>query len=707
MLRTALAAATAAFIAGSAAAQSPLPEPNGGTAAYPVVLTPTRLRQSLQDVPASVTIVTAETLARFGITNVPDALRLVPGMAITQPSGNDYRINYHGTNLLTPRRMNVLIDGVSVYQPAFSRVDWKNLPVAIEDIDRIEVTRGPNSAAYGPNSMLGIVNIITKHPSDVERGLVAATFGSLRTASLTGRLGATFGSTSLRLTASTEHDRGYDFLSRIGGDHDSTHLNRLNLRSQTRLGGTATLDLDAGYVGGIKEVPFVEPFQASAPDQKVEDVYLSALLTKHFSPNHELQFRGTYWSNRVRQAWTSCAPSALLVPELFTLWQANPAYAEAVLARRTPSGGSASDDALATAAGAAIARLGARALQPTCGTVNQNLAERRIALELQDTYVVSERLRGVAGIGVRHQQGESATYLGGRVSNSLWWVFANAEYRPRPWLSLNAGSYTEHDDLSGRTSTSPRVAANLRLSDNQALRFVWSTGTRTPDIQEQRANWTYTSDDASPPLNGSSRVRFFQSGRSAGGLRSERITSREIGYLLNRPSLGLLFDAKVFDDRLTDLISEKLQVSSFTPTNNGSVRLSGAELQASFRPSSAWSGFANYAYLLNRDASNLTERTQYSRHSGSFGISRRFGSGWTGSIAYYGASGDGLGERRYGREDVTVSKTFRLDGARVAASISLRRLDNTTVTYYRDAGSIPESVYHDRLQVFGHVRVSF
>ena len=54
-------------------------------------------------------------------------------------------------------------------------------------------------------------------------------------------------------------------MSRIGGDHDSTHLNRLNLRSQTRLGGTATLDVDAGYVGGIKEVPFVEPFQATLP----------------------------------------------------------------------------------------------------------------------------------------------------------------------------------------------------------------------------------------------------------------------------------------------------------------------------------------------------------------------------------------------------------------------------------------------------------
>jgi outer membrane cobalamin receptor len=80
---------------------------------------------------------------------------------------SDYRVNYHGTNVLVPRRMNVLIDGVSVYQPLFARVDWTSLPIVIDDIDRIEVTRGSNSAAYGPNSLLAIINIISRHPRDV------------------------------------------------------------------------------------------------------------------------------------------------------------------------------------------------------------------------------------------------------------------------------------------------------------------------------------------------------------------------------------------------------------------------------------------------------------------------------------------------------------------------------------------------------------
>ena len=163
-----------------------------------VVLTPSRLRQSLADTPASVTVITSDMIQRYGIASIPEALRLVPGMAVTQATGNDYRINYHGTNILVPRRMNVLIDGLSVYRPALAQVDWKELPVALEDVDRIEVTRGPNSVSYGANSMLAVVNIITKHPRDVEGTTITATRGSQGTANATARYSGKLGeSTSL------------------------------------------------------------------------------------------------------------------------------------------------------------------------------------------------------------------------------------------------------------------------------------------------------------------------------------------------------------------------------------------------------------------------------------------------------------------------------------------------------------------------------
>jgi iron complex outermembrane recepter protein len=236
---------------------------------------------------------------------------------------------------------------------------------------------------------------------------------------------------------------------------------------------------------------------------------------------------------------------------------------------------------------------------------------------------------------------------------------------------------------------------------------VLSRGTRTPDIQEQRSNWTYAVTDFDPPLNGSTIGRFYQSGVSPGGLRSERITSRELGYLLREPRVGLLMDARVFDDELKDLISEKLQVSGFLPTNNNSVRLRGAELQVNLAPSDRWNVFFNYAYLRNQHASTPLERTQYSRHSGAVGITQDFGDGWRWSLAYYGSSGDGLGENYYGREDLTLARTFNLQTARVTASLIVRRLDNRAVTYFRDIGDVLKSEYDDRLQVYGYLRVAF
>jgi iron complex outermembrane receptor protein len=371
-----------------------------------------------------------------------------------------------------------------------------------------------------------------------------------------------------------------------------------------------------------------------------------------------------------------------------------------------PSGGTANDDALAAAAIGAILALGPRAVQPTCTTPNQNLRQTRGDLELQDTYVFGERLRVVAGAGARQERGESQTFLGGTVSTHSYRAFANAEYKPFGWLNVNAGGYVERDDLTG-SSFSPRLAANVHVAHGQTVRAAVSKGTRTPDIQEQRSNWTYSANDANPPLNGSTSVRFYQSAISPGNLRSERIWSREVGYLLNVQRLGLLLDLKAFDDRLTDLIAEKLQVASFEPTNSGSVRLRGAELQMNVEPSEALTLFLTYAYLENRDASTPLSRTQYSRHSGTLGISQALGGGWRWSLAYYGASGDGVGENYYGREDFTLGKRFGMQRSRLTASFIVRHLDNRTVTYLRDVGDTLQSRYDDSVQVFGQLRLSF
>ena len=703
-MTTPVAAWAVLLIATAATAQESIEfegKPAGG---YPIVLTPTRLRQPMTDVPASVTVIRSETLVQYGITSVPEALRLVPGMEVLQASAADYRINFHGSSILAPRRLNVLVDGASVYQPAFARVDWSTLPVVIEDIDRIEVTRGPDSAAYGPASMMAVVNIITKHPTDVGRGYGAVTAGSRGTLIATGRVGFSVGPTTARLTVNHEKNDGYDSVSR--GGQDGLSVDRVSLRTQTSFDRDTTLNLDAGYSGGTRRLKVTDTFLASDPDDRIDDYYLSGVITKAISPAHEIQLRANYWSNRVRQTWLSCTPTALLLPEMYAMWQANPAYANAIIAGRIPSGGSPQDDVLATRAIRAIAALGPRARQPTCSAPNQNLNEDRTDLELQDTYVFSDRVRFVGGVGARHLRGESQTYLAGAASDSQWRIFGNLEAKPVDRLTVNAGGYFERSKISG-SSFSYRLAANYHVGDTQTIRAAWSTGTRTPDIQEQRADWTYTGMNATPTLNGSSEVRFFESARSPGDLASERVRSAELGYLLSVPTAGLLFDARVFEDRLTDLISEKLQLSGFAPTNGNGVTMRGVELQASLELSSSWSGFAQYAYLDNYDATTVLEQTQYSRHSGALGVSHSFGTGWRASLAYYGASGNGVGQQSFGREDLTLSKRLQLGQNQASIALIVRRLDKPTVSYYRDTGSTLTSTYNDRLQVFGQASISF
>lgn len=677
---------------------------------YPVVITPTRLHQSLADVPASVTVITAETIRRYGITSIPEALRLVPGMAVLQATGNDWRVNYHGGYAFSPRRLNVLVDGVSVYRPGLARVEWAQLPVAMEDVERIEVTRGPNSAAYGPNSMTAVVNILTWHARDVERGLASVAAGPHGTVETTLRLSTTVGSTSLRATASTHRDSGYDQLPAAADGHDSTRLHRLNLRAQSELGDGSSLDLQLAYAGGRFEATVADPLRTTPdPQQRRAEMTFSGRWTRQLSATHELQLSAHASHAAQRQSWRTCWPRVAFMPQLGALYASNPAYAASILAGRVPSGGSAQDDALLGQLLVAAFSLGpGGATAPVCGWANQDADEQRQQLELQDTLVLSDTLRVVSGGGIRWQSIDSATYVGPKMGNTVRWAFGHAEYRPASWVTANVGGYFESNSLSG-SSFSPRAGLNLHLSDSQTVRLVMSKGTRSPDIFEEKGVWTYTLSGVTPQVDGRSTA-LIQLGGSVGtgNLDSERIFSRELGWLLLRRDLGLALDARLFDDRLSRL-TPSLPLSGLS--NGGHVRLTGAELQGSWELAQGWSAMLGYAYLISRGAPDLAERMQYSRHSGSVGVSRALPGDWRVSLAYYGASGDGYEESRYSRTDLAVTHGFRLGALPASAGIVLGWLDSpaaTTAESSFPAGLVPvRAAYDSRFNLRGSLRIAF
>jgi iron complex outermembrane receptor protein len=690
----------------SAHAQALDASPELDETTFPVVITPTRLRQSLADVPASVTVITAQTMRDYGITRVQDALRLVPGMVVAESRGGDFQINYHGTNSSSPRRLNVLIDGVSAYRPAFSRVDWSLLPVALEDIDRIEVIRGPDSAAYGPNSMAAVVNILTKHPMDVERGLVSASGGGHGQGEVLLRAATQLGATSVRVTGQTQRQSGYDHSTMPDDGRDSIRVKRLNVRAHSALADGATLDLQAALVESLGQVGVFDASGKGVADRSTQDQQFSARWTRPLSSDHEVQVEVFHASDASRLSWRTCGVKVALLPALGQLFLSNRAYVEAMYSGQLfPTGGTAQDNALATQVRRAVFSEGLSSFDLTCGRVNEDGDESRTQLELQDTYVLNDQWRFVSGLGMRYQRADSQTYFNGSVGNTVRWAFGHAEYRPMAALSTNLGGYVESNSLSGSTF-SPRLAVNWHLSEDQTVRAVMSRGTRSPDLFEQRAHWGYTFTDLSPAAWGSTTGHLFSTAIGKSNLSSERIWSRELGYLLTSRRLGLTVDARVFDDRVSDLISGYLTLVDFRPRNSGHVRLTGAEVQTRWDFSPQWSALMTYAYLLNRDRSGPEEAAQYERHSGALGLTHAFADGWRASLLQSNTSGSGVNEWAQSRTNVSVSKALSLGAQRALLQLTWTHQQPETRTYHPILGYY-SATYDQASTLLASLRVSY
>jgi len=139
--------------------------------------------------PAAVFVITSEDIRRSGYTRIPDLLRLAPGVEVAQIDSNKWAIGIRGFQGRLSRAVRVLIDGRSVYTPLFAGVYWEMQDTLIEDIDRIEVVRGPGGTIWGANAVNGVINIITKHAKDTRGMLVSAGGGNVEQGFLNWRYG--------------------------------------------------------------------------------------------------------------------------------------------------------------------------------------------------------------------------------------------------------------------------------------------------------------------------------------------------------------------------------------------------------------------------------------------------------------------------------------------------------------------------------------
>jgi iron complex outermembrane recepter protein len=133
--------------------------------------------QPISEAAAAVFVITSEDIRRSGVTTIPDALRMVPGVQVLQVDANKWAISARGFSGRFANKLLVLMDGRSLYTPLFTGVFWDVQDTLLEDIDRIEVIRGPGATLWGANAVNGVINIITKSAAATQGTLISAGVG--------------------------------------------------------------------------------------------------------------------------------------------------------------------------------------------------------------------------------------------------------------------------------------------------------------------------------------------------------------------------------------------------------------------------------------------------------------------------------------------------------------------------------------------------
>lgn len=466
----------------------------------PMVLTASRIAQSPLDAPAPVTVIDHETIRASGFTEIHDLLRLVPGFLVADwPEGSPTVVN-HGLGDAYSRRMQVLVDGLSVYDPFTGGVDWQDLPLRLDDIDRIEVVRAPSQAVFGANAFQGVINIITLGADSDPGAGVVVSGGQRGFEDEYVRLAKGDGNLDWRISAS--HRQANNFRD-LGRDNYliQEDIERWGLNGQLawRPAGDQEVRAYLGLGWGTDDTGN----HASASDPPRErdnsNQYFQLSWRRSDSATSETTLRYYHVSQKEREA--------------FLIHATDPALAPVPYIR-----------------------------------VDADLDMGRDGIEFQRVHGWGDTLLGMWGVGLRHDWVKSERYLYGlgEVGGVQKQVFGNLDWAFAPRWRLNLGAMLE-DHYNTDTLFSPRLALNFKLAPAHALRFSIGRGYRAPTVREASSR----------------EVNVYEGGIADVGewsyrdLDPEQVRFTEIGYIGRFAGLGLRVDARLFQDDYSHYIDNQ------------------------------------------------------------------------------------------------------------------------------------------------------
>jgi iron complex outermembrane recepter protein len=453
--------------------------------------------EQLIDAPAAIFVLTRDDIRRSGYTTIPDLLRLVPGMQVGRLSSSLHAVGARGLASRFARDLLVLVDGRSIYTPAFSGVYWESQDLPFEDIERIEVIRGPGATLWGANAVNGVINIITRRAVDTPGGYVQAGTGTSQLGLAAARYGGRLGETAHyriwskgfqrdRMETSLQRDLGDAWGLTEGGFR--MDWDRQPTQNFSFFGGLHRGDQGVRYDLPTLEYPFVTERSSSA------------------------DLSGEYALAR---------------------WQERPSLT--------------SDLCLQTYVAHDIRG-------------DNTYYDERTAfdLDLQHRLASPRRVAVIWGLGYRRtgvtlRGSDHVTLRGGRsrFTEHLVSAFIQNEVILVPErVNLTIGCKAEQ-----KNGHEPEWQPNVRLlwhpGSRQTLWSAVSRAVRTPSLSETNSSlWVETVPPGGSEARNPLPVKLTYDGSEA--MKSEHLTAWEAGYRV-QPGVGLLVDFALFDMRYHDL----------------------------------------------------------------------------------------------------------------------------------------------------------
>lgn len=580
----------------------------------PVVLSATRLEQPISETPIAVTIIDRQMIVASGARNIPDILYLGPGMLIghsLNEFGDEPRVvvAYHGHSDQYSRQMQVLIDGRSIYEPVLGGVNWNNIPVNIDDIERIEVIRGPNASTYGSNSFLAVINIITRHAAEDTGHYVRTNIGHNDITDATYRFADQFGDLDYRFTITSYNDSGQETINGAAL-RDDVGTNTIDYRFDYQINSNSQLTYQGGYSDSTQQARASTRPGSFNPDRDIDNLNAYQFFRYENTLNQAHSIKAQYYYNLFDKTDVFSVPLTLDPIDL--------------------------NEDINNLLGLPSIAMGTLSIDTFDLNNNESFKSERHNIEITHYFTPDNDLRLIWGIGAQQDSGESTYYFGSSSNRSrnIYRAFSNIESKITDAINFNVGALWENSDLVG-SNVSPRASLIGKITPQHSLRASYSEAIRTLFLAEQFADITLNADtnvtvdvtfpivtQISQPVSLISDIL-----RSTNPLVTERIISREIGYYGRFADDDLLISARIFRNSLSNLIDATAVPSDIelSPGEDGlvdvfnnlySTTIKGLELELDYNFNSSLRLISNASLLDiegNFDPSDATPTNDISR----------------------------------------------------------------------------------------------